>query len=166
VCGIEIMNAIIRAGAICFYPPSARLHLQLKLPCSSTPAAPHEFFGHTILGPIEALAAGSQTTCQGHGFELIPSVQGTWVSEEIGTYPAFGPEGWASSAPAAARSMRSKASPPVFKRGVWQLSSKVLNIARCRSVAPAPAPVPEAACPNAAGWSDTNEAVRTTRTRP
>jgi hypothetical protein len=50
------MNAVIRGGAICSYSPPARLHLQLKVPpfavtsgpvaCSSTTAAPHEFFGH------------------------------------------------------------------------------------------------------------------------
>jgi len=56
-----IMNAIIRARKICSCSPPARLHLQLRSPqfgvtsgsvaCSSTTAAPHEFFGHMGNGP-------------------------------------------------------------------------------------------------------------------
>jgi hypothetical protein len=63
------MNVIIRARAISFYSPPARLHLQLRPPqfgvtsgsvaCSSTTAAPHEFFGHYGGYPWSTLAGAA-----------------------------------------------------------------------------------------------------------
>jgi len=66
-----IMNAIIRARTICSYSPPARLHLQLRSPqfvvtsgsvaCSSTAAAPHEFFGHMRSNRAKDLGSEGRT---------------------------------------------------------------------------------------------------------